>query len=69
MTGLAARTFADRWQLFIGTVLAVTIGVAIIHAGMTIILGVEGAAVPETVPPEQVEDFHQAAEGASTLTG
>ncbi|MDN6705847.1 FtsX-like permease family protein [Corynebacterium glyciniphilum] len=69
MTGLAARTFADRWQLFIGTVLAVTIGVAIIHAGMTIILGVEGAAVPETVPAEQVEDFRQAAEGASTLTG
>lgn len=69
MIGLAARTFADRWQLFIGTVLAVTIGVAIIHAGMTIILGVESAAAPGSTPPEQMEDFHQAAEGASTLTG
>lgn len=70
MTGLAARTFADRWQLFVGTVLAVTIGVAIIHAGMTVILGVEGATAPGGgLSPEQVASFHQAAEGASTLTG
>jgi putative ABC transport system permease protein len=69
VTGLAARTFADRWQLFIGTVLAVTVGVAIIHAGMTIILGVEAARTPGPVPPDRAPDFQQAAEGASTLTG
>ena len=46
MIRLALRTFVDRWQLFVGTVLAVTAGVAIVHAGMTIILGVESSEAP-----------------------
>lgn len=69
MIRLAIRTFADRWQLFVGTVLAVTAGVAIVHAGMTIILGVENAQAPVGASPEQAEAFRQAASGASTLTG
>ncbi|WP_405100062.1 FtsX-like permease family protein [Micromonospora sp. NBC_01412] len=69
MIRLAIRTFADRWQLFTGTVLAVTAGVAIVHAGMTIILGVENAEAPGGSTPEQAEAFQQAASGASTLTG
>lgn len=68
MIRLAARTFADRWPLFVGTVSAVTLGVAIVHAGMTIILGVEGAA-PTGLAPEQAAAFRQSASAASTLTG
>lgn len=69
MIRLAIRTFADRWQLFVGTVLAVTAGVAIVHAGMTIILGVENADAPAGSTPAETEAFAQAASGASTLTG
>ena len=69
MIGLATRTFLDRWQLFVGTVLAVTAGVAIVHAGMTIILGVENAEPPARATPAEAEAFTQAASGASTLTG
>ncbi len=69
MIALALRTFADRWQLFVGTVLAVTAGVAIVHAGMTIILGVENALPPSGSTPAEAEAFQQAASGASTLTG
>ena len=69
MIRLAIRTFADRWQLFVGTVLAVTSGVAIVHAGMTIILGVENAEAPAGSTPAEAEAFSQAASGASTLTG
>ncbi|MDO5646244.1 MAG: FtsX-like permease family protein [Dermabacter sp.] len=69
MIHLAIRTFADRWQLFVGTVIAVTAGVAIVHAGMTIILGVENADVPGGSTPAEADAFHQAASGASTLTG
>lgn len=69
MIRLAIRTFADRWQLFVGTVLAVTAGVAIVHAGMTIILGVENAEAPTGSTPAEAEAFSQAASGASTLTG
>ncbi|MBM9464611.1 FtsX-like permease family protein [Aeromicrobium sp. YIM 150415] len=69
MIPLALRTFADRWQLFVGTVLAVTAGVAIVHAGMTIILGVENAVPPDGSTPAEAEAFQQAASGASTLTG
>ncbi|NMM92376.1 hypothetical protein B2J88_50475 [Rhodococcus sp. SRB_17] len=69
MIRLALRTFLDRWQLFAGTVLAVTVGVAIVHAGMTIILGVENGEAPSGSTPEQSETFRQAASGASTLTG
>ncbi|MFF1555534.1 FtsX-like permease family protein [Rhodococcus erythropolis] len=69
MIRLALRTFADRWQLFVGTVLAVTAGVAIVHAGMTIILGVENAEAPPASTSAEAEAFSQAASGASTLTG
>jgi putative ABC transport system permease protein len=69
MIRLALRTFADRWQLFVGTLLAVTAGVAIVHAGLTIILGVENADAPTSLTPEQAEAFRQAATDASQLTG
>ncbi|PMD06203.1 ABC transporter permease [Brevibacterium paucivorans] len=69
MIRLAILTFFDRWQLFVGTVLAVTFGVAIVHAGMTIILGVEQFQVPETITGAEAESLRQAASGASTLTG
>lgn len=69
MTRLAARTLADRWPLFVGTVLAVMTGVAIVHAGMTIILGVERAEAPPGSTRAEAQAFTQAAEGASTLTG
>lgn len=69
MIRLALRTFADRWQLFVGTILATTIGIAIVHAGMTIILGVEGVQAPAGSSPAQSQAFAQAASGASTLTG
>jgi putative ABC transport system permease protein len=66
---LAARTFLDRWTLFVGTVLAVAFGVGIVHAGMTIILGVENAAPPVDASPAAAEAFRQAASGANTLSG
>ncbi len=69
MIALAARTFLDRWQLFVGTIAAVAIGVGIVHAGMTIILGVENTAPPATMTPEASEAFRQAAGAANTLTG
>lgn len=69
MIRLAARTFFDRWQLFVGTVLATTLGVAIVHAGMTIILGIENSPVPAGMGAAQSETFALAASGASTLTG
>ncbi|MEX3510868.1 FtsX-like permease family protein [Kocuria carniphila] len=69
MIRLAIRTFTDRWQLFVGTLLAITAGVAIVHAGMTIILGIENAAAPEGLSPADAEAFNQSASGASTLTG
>ncbi|MBJ2122612.1 ABC transporter permease [Arthrobacter sp. MSA 4-2] len=69
MIRLALRTFADRWQLFVGTVLAVTAGVAIVHAGLTIILGVEDADAPTGLTPEQAEAFRLAAADGSELTG
>jgi putative ABC transport system permease protein len=69
MIRLATRTFLDRWQLFVGTVLATTIGVAIVPAGMTIILGIENAAAPAGASPAEADTFGQAASGASTLTG
>ncbi|WP_409484585.1 FtsX-like permease family protein [Arsenicicoccus dermatophilus] len=69
MIRLAARTFADRWPLFVGTLLATTLGVALVHAGMTIVLGVENAHPPAGSTRAQADAFTQAASGASTLTG
>ncbi|ORI19676.1 hypothetical protein BJD99_01255 [Rhodococcus sp. 1163] len=69
MIALAARTFLDRWSLFVGTIVAVALGVGIVHAGMTIILGVENSAPPLDAMPAAAEAFRQAASGANTLTG
>lgn len=69
MIRLALKTFADRWHLFAGTVLAVAVGVAIIHAGMTVILGVEGSEPPVELSPADADAFRQSAQGAGTLTG
>lgn len=69
MIPLAARTFLDRWPLFVGTIAAVAIGVGIVHAGMTIILGVENAVPPVDATPKAAEAFRQAASGANALTG
>lgn len=69
MIRLAIRTFSDRWELFVGTVLAVITGVAIVHAGMTIILGIENADAPVGLSPSEAAAFHQTVSGASTLTG
>lgn len=67
MWRLVWRTFSDRWPLFMGTMLAVTVGVALVHAGMTVVLGTE--QVPAGLTPAQMEAFRQAASGANTLTG
>ncbi len=69
MTAMAARTLLDRWSLFVGTTVAVALGVGIVHAGMTIILGVENATPPVGATPAAAEAFRQAASGANTLTG
>ncbi|MFC6152184.1 FtsX-like permease family protein [Nocardioides yefusunii] len=69
MIRLALRTFVDRWQLFVGTVLAVTAGVAIVHAGMTIILGVENSEAPAGASVEQAEACQEAVSATGTLTG
>ncbi|WP_156520402.1 FtsX-like permease family protein, partial [Rhodococcus sp. EPR-157] len=66
---MAARTLLDRWSLFVGTTVAVALGVGIVHAGMTIILGVENATPPVGATPAAAEAFRQAASGANTLTG
>jgi putative ABC transport system permease protein len=66
---LAARTFFDRWSLFVGSIIAVALGVGIVHAGMTIILGVENSQPPLDATPAEAEAFRQAASGANTLTG
>lgn len=69
MIPLAARTLADRWQLFVGTVLAVTSGVAIVHTGMTIVLGAEAYTPPADASATEAAALRSLASGASTLTG
>ncbi|WP_404373332.1 FtsX-like permease family protein [Kytococcus sedentarius] len=69
MIRLAARTLADRWQLFVGTVLALTFGVAIVHAGMTIVLAAESYTPSPGLPPREAAELRSLANGASTLTG
>lgn len=69
MMRLAIRTFADRWHLFVGTLLACSLGVALVHAGLTIILALEDAQPPAQATHAQADAFNQAVSGASTLTG
>ncbi len=48
MTALALRTFADRWQLFIGTILALSCGVSIVHASLSILFAVADFSAMDT---------------------
>ena len=69
MIGLAARTFYDRWQLFVGGLIAVAVGVGLMQSGLSVITAAGAARVPENSSAADRAQFEAALSGINTLTG
>lgn len=64
MFGLSLRTFRERWQLFIGAMLTVAMGVALVQSALLILVSAASPVIPASLPAvqrQQVEDGYTGA--------
>ncbi|RZQ60376.1 FtsX-like permease family protein [Amycolatopsis suaedae] len=64
MLRLSVSTFTERWQLFVGAILTVCFGVALVQSSLLILVSAATAEAPPGVPPmvaARIEDGYTAA--------
>lgn len=69
MWSISLRTLRDRWTLFVGAVLSVALGVALVQSS-TVLLAAAGEVHPAaSASPAEARAVQQTAEGVSSLMG
>ena len=53
MIRLSWGTFRDRWPLFVGAILAVAVGVALVQASLLTLISAATPSIPTGVPHDQ----------------
>jgi len=69
MIGLTVRVLRDRWHLLLGTFCAIAIGVALVHAGLSIASTVASASPPADLSAAERGAYEARLSGANTLNG
>ncbi|OZM74285.1 ABC transporter permease [Amycolatopsis antarctica] len=69
MLGLSWSTFRERWQLFIGAILTVAVGVALVQSSLLILISAATAEVPAGLPPIDRARLAEGYESALALLG
>ncbi|HEX3589027.1 MAG TPA: FtsX-like permease family protein [Pseudonocardiaceae bacterium] len=69
MFGLSLRTFRERWQLFIGAMLTVAMGVALVQSALLILISAASPVIPAGLTPGQRQQVEDGYTGAITLLG
>jgi putative ABC transport system permease protein len=67
MFGLSLRTFRERWQLFIGAMLTVAMGVALVQSALLILISAASPFIPAGLAPGQRQQVEDGYTGAITL--
>lgn len=67
MFGLSLRTFRERWQLFIGAMLTVAMGVALVQSALLILISAASPVIPADLSPDQRQQVTDGYTGAITL--
>jgi putative ABC transport system permease protein len=63
------HTFRERWQLFVGSILTVAVGVALVQASLQVMLASAEPSVPPGLTPYEAAQFRDRYDGATTLMG
>ncbi|MQY05825.1 FtsX-like permease family protein [Actinomadura macrotermitis] len=69
MLTLSLATVRDRWQLFIGAILTVTFGVALVQSALQTLMATGEPRVPPGVSGLRAEQIREGYAGAATLLG
>ena len=67
MTGLSWSTFRERWQLFLGALVAVALGVALAQASLLTLLAAASPTIPPGLPDREELMVRDAYSGAVSL--
>lgn len=67
MFALSLRTFRERWQLFIGALLTVAMGVALVQSALLILISAASPVIPAGLTPDQRQQVSDGYAGAITL--
>jgi putative ABC transport system permease protein len=69
MFRLSLSTFRDRWPLFIGAVLSVAVGVALVESSLRILAAAATPPIPPGLSPLEAAQLRDTYDGATTLMG
>ncbi|HEX5405816.1 MAG TPA: ABC transporter permease [Pseudonocardiaceae bacterium] len=67
MFRLSLRTFRERWQLFIGALLTVAMGVALVQSALLILISAASPVIPAGLTPIEHQQVSDGYTGAITL--
>lgn len=67
MFRLSLRTFRERWQLFIGAMVTVAMGVALVQSALLILISAASPVIPAGLTPGQRQQLSDGYTGAITL--
>jgi putative ABC transport system permease protein len=69
MFEFSLHTFRERWQLFIGSILTVAVGVGLMQASLQVLIATSDPPIPPTLSTFEAAQLREAYDGASTLMG
>ncbi|MFI0447143.1 FtsX-like permease family protein [Actinomadura sp. 6N118] len=69
MVRLSLSTFRERWPLFAGAILTVTLGVALVQSSILVLLSTGEPEIPPGVSGKEAEQIREGYVGAATLLG
>ena len=69
MIRLSWATFRERWPLFVGAVVAVAVGVALVQASLLTLVSAARPTIPHGLPPDQELLLRDGYTGAVSLAG
>jgi len=69
MLRLSWSTFRDRWQVFIGAIITVALGVALVQSSLLILISVASAKVPKGLPSAEAHRMRDGYDASLALLG
>lgn len=67
MLRLSVNTFTERWQLFIGAILTVCMGVALVQSSLLVLVFAASPVIAPGLPPQVEDRIRDGYTGAITL--
>ena len=69
MFQMSFSTFRERWELFVGAILSVAVGVALVQASMLVLLATGDPQIPPGLSRQEEDQIREGFVGAATVMG